>query len=149
MKKVLLGIGNELLGDDSIGPWIAKKINGKNNWIGINAGTAPENFLSLIKREKPDLLVIVDATEMGLSPGEIRLIPREKIPKLTYFSTHTLSLAFLIETLESDVGKILFIGIQPKAIALGCPISEEVVLSAKRLLGILTQEEDLNEITSL
>ncbi|MCS7232519.1 MAG: hydrogenase maturation peptidase HycI [Synergistetes bacterium] len=142
-------MGNELLGDDGVGPWIAKRINGIRGWIGLDVGTAPENFTSLIRREKPSLLVIIDATEMNLLPGEIRMIPLEKIPKLTYFSTHTLSLSFLIESLKGDVKNILFIGVQPKAIALGCTLSEEVLTSAKRLLNLLISNKFLEELTSL
>lgn len=148
-KKILLGVGNELLGDDGVGPWIAKNIDGKEGWIGIDAGTAPENFTSLISREKPELLIIVDATDMNLTPGEIRIIPHHKIPKLTYFSTHTLSLAFLIEFLKEDVNHILFIGVQRKAIALGCTLSPEVLSSAKRLVNLLLSDNFLKELTSL
>ena len=149
MKKILLGVGNELLGDDGIGPWIAERINGKGSWKGINAGTVPENFSSLLKREKPDILVMVDATEMNLPAGEFRIVPRSLIPKLTYFSTHTLSLAFLIDALKDDIKNIIFIGIQPKAIALGCPISKEVLFGARKLLDILISKDPLSEIISL
>lgn len=148
-KKILLGVGNELLGDDGVGPWIAKRINGLKGWVGLDGGTAPENFTSLIRREKPDLLVIVDATDMGLLPGEIRVIPEEKLPKLTYFSTHTLSLHFLIESLKGDIPNILFIGVQPKVVALGCTLSEEILTSAKRLLELLVSDKALSEVISL
>ncbi len=86
---------------------------------------------------------------MGLPPGEFRIIPRSLIPKLTYFSTHTLSLAFLIDALKEEIKNIIFIGIQPKAIALGCPISQEALSGAKKLLNILVSENPLNKITSL
>lgn len=118
-------------------------------WVGLDGGTAPENFTSLIRKEKPDLLVIVDATDMGLPPGEIRIIPEEKLPKLTYFSTHTLSLGFLIESLKGDIPNILFIGVQPKVVALGCTLSEEILTSAKRLLDLLISDKAFNGITSL
>lgn len=146
---MILGVGNELLGDDGIGPWIARNIDGKKGWKGIAAGTAPENFTSLIRREKPDILVIVDATDMGLEPGEVKAIPLDKIPRLTYFTTHTLSVTFLIDSIKEDVKNIVFIGIQPKAIALGCPLSREVVDSASRLINILLSDNFLKDITSL
>lgn len=144
-----MGVGNELLGDDGVGPWIAKRIDGLKEWVGLDGGTAPENFTSLIRKEKPDLLVIVDATDMGLPPGEIRIIPEEKLPKLTYFSTHTLSLGFLIESLKGDIPNILFIGVQPKVVALGCTLSKEILTSAKRLLDLLISDKAFNGITSL
>lgn len=86
---------------------------------------------------------------MNLPPGEFRIIPRSLIPKLTYFSTHTLSLAFLIDALKEEIKNIIFIGIQPKAIALGCPISKEALSGAGKLLNILVSENPFDKITSL
>ena len=43
--NLLLGIGNDLLGDDGVGPFIAEKLRGAD-WQVINAGIVPENFIS-------------------------------------------------------------------------------------------------------
>ena len=76
--NVLMGIGNELKGDDGIGNVIAREFSAPG-WKAIACETVPENFTSVIRRERPELLVIVDATDMGLNPGEIRIIPEGRL----------------------------------------------------------------------
>jgi len=70
-KYILLGIGNELRGDDGIGPYVADNLF-DDDWLVLNCGTAPGNFTQVVKRHKPELVVMVDAAEMGLQPGQYR-----------------------------------------------------------------------------
>lgn len=137
--KLLLGVGNEYKGDDGVGPYVAKRVNFVG-WKGVNCSTTPENFTGLVKRERPELLVIVDAAEMGLEPGEIRVIPREKVDELT-MSTHYIPLSILIRYLEGNARKILFIGIQPKKREEGSELSKEVREGAERLLEFIKQDK--------
>ncbi|MBN2067580.1 MAG: hydrogenase maturation protease, partial [Candidatus Diapherotrites archaeon] len=71
VKSVLMGIGNELKGDDGIGNAVAREFQGKG-WKPVECETVPENFIAIVKRERPELLVIVDAASMGLAPGQFR-----------------------------------------------------------------------------
>ncbi len=136
--KILMGIGNDLRGDDGVGVYIAKKFK-KDGWYTIEAGTVPEDFTSEIKRINPELLVMVDAAQMGLAPGEIRIVPVERIPKAA-FSTHGMPLSILISYLHDYVGKIILIGIQPKNMVFGAEMSDEVIAAAEKLLRILYDE---------
>ena len=78
MVNILLGIGNELKGDDGIGNIIAGEFV-EDGWFSIQSATVPENFISVIERKNPDNIVLVDASEMDLKPGELRIIPKEKL----------------------------------------------------------------------
>ena len=113
MDLVILCIGNKYGGDDGIGPYIAKNlINKKNdNFYVIDSGTNPENYTSMIKKLNPKILIIIDAFEMGLKPGDIRIIDKEKIGVM-HISTHNIPISLLISYLENYVKKIIFIGIQ-------------------------------------
>lgn len=113
MDLVILCIGNKYGGDDGIGPYIAKNlINKKNdNFYVIDSGTTPENYTSMIKKLNPKILIIIDAVEMGLKPGDIRIIDKEKIGVM-HISTHNIPISLLISYLENYVKKIIFIGIQ-------------------------------------
>jgi len=113
MDLVILCIGNKYGGDDGIGPYIAKNlINKKNdNFYVIDSGTNPENYTSMIKKLNPKILIIIDAFEMGLKPGDIRIIDKEKIGVM-HISTHNIPISLLISYLEKYVKKIIFIGIQ-------------------------------------
>ena len=130
-----MGIGNELRGDDAVGIYVARNFR-KEGWHVIEAGQVPEDFTSEIKRLRPELLVLVDAALMGLEPGEVRIVPVEKIPKVA-FSTHGMPLSFFIEFLSDSVSEIILIGIQPKTLEFGASLTNEVKKSANKLLSLL------------
>ncbi len=134
--KVLLGVGNPLARDDAVGVWVAERLEAEG-WVSIPARQAPENFLGKIERLSPELLVVVDAVEMGLPPGEIRRIPAERAESL-WGSTHSLPLTFLLSRLGERC-RVVFIGIQPKDLSLGDGLSPEVREGAERLLRIIEE----------
>ena len=107
-------IGNRDGGDDAVGPFVADKL--KDDFTVLNCGTVPENYTSLVKRHKPKNLIIIDAVEMGLKPGEIRIVPKEKIGVM-HISTHGIPISVLMGYLEQYVENIIFIGIQPKVMS--------------------------------
>lgn len=81
MTDVLLCVGNSMMGDDGAGPLLAEKCAAapKGNWVVIDGGSAPENDIVAIRELRPTRLLIVDATDMGLNPGEIRIIDPDDI----------------------------------------------------------------------
>jgi hydrogenase 3 maturation protease len=136
MQYLVMCIGNREGGDDSIGPYIADKLGSENleNIKIIDAGTVPENYTSVVKRENPKILLIIDAVEMGIFPGEIRVVPKEKIGVMT-ISTHGIPISVLIGYLEQYVKDIIFIGIQPKEMS--GELTQVVKESGERLVKIL------------
>ncbi len=133
--NLLMGIGNEMRGDDGIGVYVARNFK-KEGWEVIVAGQVPEDFTFDIKKLHPEKLVLVDAALMGLEPGAIRIVPVEKIPSVA-FSTHGMPLSFFISYLREFVGEIVLIGIQPKIMEFGATISPEVMEAGEKLLRIL------------
>ncbi|MCL2115108.1 MAG: hydrogenase maturation peptidase HycI [Methanobrevibacter sp.] len=143
---VILGIGNELREDDNVGPYVIEKLNEffekkdliQESVILINAGSVPENFTGIIKKEAPSHLIIIDTVLMDNNPGTIKFIKKENIAN-TNISTHSLSLNFLINYLEKFLSiDLLFIGIQPLKLSLGNNLSEEVKKSADELISIIS-----------
>lgn len=146
MKTVVMCIGNTLNGgDDAIGPYLAKLLIKEKipNYIVLDCGTAPENFTSIVQKEKPDRVIIIDAMEMNLEKGSLRVIPADKIGT-AHISTHGIPLSILASYLKNYTKEILFIGIQPEKIH-GEKISKSVKETAKKLVNIL-KEEKLGEI---
>ena len=132
-------IGNRDGGDDAVGPYIADTLKGKNvDFDVIDCGVAPENFTSVVKRLKPKKLIIIDAVEMGVDPGEIRIISKEKIGVM-HVSTHGIPLSVLIDYLEKNVKKIVLIGIQPKEMS--GHMSDIVKNMADRLIDIIIEDK--------
>lgn len=136
--NLLLGVGNELLGDDGLGPYLARKFAAPG-WLALDCGTAPENFTALVKRYRPERLVLIDAAEMGLPPGEFRRLKLEQIDTM-FISTHTIPLSQLVSYLKSYCGEVVLIGVQPKRLELGAGLSEEVLQGLERLIAILRAE---------
>ncbi len=139
--KVLLGVGNELRADEGCGSLLARWFKA-DGWVSIDGGTAPENFIGKIKKMNPDLVVIVDSADMGLEPGEVRIIPKEKIANYT-ITTHSMPLSMLMENFK----RCILIGIQPKKIEFS-EMSPEVKMAVERLMEILKSDK-LNEISQL
>jgi hydrogenase 3 maturation protease len=96
-------------------------------------GTAPENFTGEIIRFAPLLVVIIDAAHMGLRPGAVRLIPRDRTGGFS-FSTHTMPLGVLARYLECSTGcDVILVGIQPATIEWGAPVTAAVKTAAARV----------------
>jgi len=136
--NILLGVGNELNGDDGIGVWVARNFS-CSGWISIDCFTVPENYISEISKNDADKVVIVDAADMGLDAGEIRRIPKDKMGSAG-FSTHSLPLSIFITHVEKVTGAdVILVGIQPKQFHSG--ISDEVMKAGESLLDMLKSGE--------
>jgi hydrogenase 3 maturation protease len=112
MDFLVMCIGNPQGGDDAVGPYIAKKLK-ELNINAIDCGTTPENYTSVVKQINPKKLIIIDAADMGLKPGEIRIVPKEKIGVMT-ISTHGIPTSVLMNYLEKYIKEVILIGIQPQ-----------------------------------
>ena len=152
MKEVVLGIGNTLKGDDGIGIYIVEKVNkylkeAKSEVIVIDCGTTPENYTSVIRKHNPDTLILVDAADMGLSPGSYRIIPPERI-EVMHFSTHIMPLSVFISYVSEFFSEVVLIGIQPDKMEVGTALSSKVQRSGDMVARLII-EERLNGIKPL
>ena len=145
--NLLVGIGCVLRGDDGLGPYMAQTFKAEG-WETLDCGTVPENFTSKIKQADPELVVFVDAAEMGLEPGEFRIIPKEMIKDVSC-STHNLPLSLMIDFLQQSMDvEMPFIGVQPALVSDGEELSESV-LSAIKDLGQILAAHQVKLIPSL
>lgn len=135
--NVLLGIGNPRHGDDALGPVFARTFR-HPDWRCFNAATAPENFTGLIRRLQPDLLVLLDAADMGLPPGELRQLDPNGIPSGD-FGTHVGSLGQLAAFLSDCASRVVILGIQPATTTPGARLSPPVRAALKSLGPTLVQ----------
>ena len=114
MTYLVVGIGNKEGGDDAVGPYIIDKLKvHKDLDIDVlDVGVNPENYTDVMKKKHPDILILVDAVDMGLNVGEIRRVLRHQIGEM-HVSTHGIPLSVLMKYLENYIEKIVLIGIQP------------------------------------
>ena len=129
-------IGNRDGGDDGVGPYIADKL--KDEFTILDCGVVPENYTSVVKQHNPENLLIIDAVEMGLSPGEIRIVLKEKIGVM-HISTHGIPISVLINYLSQYLKKIVFIGVQPKTMS--GKMSQQVSKGADFLIELLRKKQ--------
>ncbi len=146
-STIVLGIGNRLGGDDAAGTCVADMLNQRRHRVKslptddlmvIDAGSAPEGYTSVIRQHRPDLLILVDAADMGLPPGALRTIMPEKISILS-FSTHHMPLSMFISYVNAFCGKVLLVGVQPEQTEAGRGISKAVRKSVKKLAEVILE----------
>lgn len=143
MRRVLVGVGNPLGRDDAVALFVADKLSG-SDWMALSC-SAPENVLGRIELLNPDLLVVIDATCMGLPPGSFRRLPLAWAEQMIG-SSHGLPVPFLIRQIR--VPRVVFIGVEPKELGFGEGLSPEVAQAVEALVGLLKQGQ-LEEIPEL
>ena len=125
-RVLLLGVGNRLRGDDAIGPLLVERLQGKVDVPLIDAGDVPENYLGPIEASKADLVLIIDATEMGGNAGDASLFDIEQVQGLSA-STHTANLGLLFKAIPPENRpQVIVLGVQPENTALGQGLSARV-----------------------
>lgn len=103
----------------------------------IDAGPAPENHTGSLRRFQPDLVILVDAAQMGEPPGAIRWLRWQDTDGLSA-STHTLPLHVLAQYLTVDLGcQVALLGIQPAGTCIGAPLSPTAHLAVERIVNVL------------
>ena len=139
-RVAVLGIGSELMADDSAGMLLVDELNkcsSKKSSVELRAffgSNAPENLTGEIKRFSPTHLLIVDAAQIGKKPGEISFFSHTEDLSGVSFCTHRLPINVMTDyLLKFCPCDITLIGIQPKTICFGTSVSSEVKKATKQL----------------
>ena len=141
-RLAILGIGNPLRTDDAAGVQVARGLQNRftreiDSTLVIDAGHAPENHTAQLRRFKPDLVILIDAAEMGLCPGEICWVGIDEIDGMSA-STHTLPLSMLAKYLTLEHGcDVYLLGIQPRSTEVGEFVSAEVLQAVDEIVDRL------------
>jgi hydrogenase 3 maturation protease len=136
---VVFGIGSEICGDDQAGVLLAQAVqNLKHDLLkGVIGCSAPENVTGEIIALKPALIALVDAAEMRLPPGSMRLLPVEDIAGIS-FSTHSMPLSVIVHYLRESLGcDFLILGIQPRQTGFSSSLSPAVTAAVCELEKVL------------
>jgi hydrogenase 3 maturation protease len=140
-KVMVVGIGNRLRGDDGVGCEIVTLLQ-EERIEAIEAGAVPENFIGVIVRRKPEMVLLVDACDFGAPGGEFRLFSSEEIERLNFkgFSSHTLPLNMFAQLISDTCGaQVWLLGIQPESITLGAGLSTTVAAALPRVVDFIRQ----------
>lgn len=146
--RYIIGIGNFCMADDSIGLRLVEHIcqNGLNK--GFEAVDIADEGMRLLLylKEETEKIVLVDAVDMGLTPGEFRLFQPGEVKStkdLKGFTTHEgdiLKVLDLARSLDYPLPPITILGIQPGILESGMELSPELRRGFSRYLQAALEE---------
>lgn len=144
-RIAIVGIGNTLRSDDAAGILAAhalmdsRVIRDDKTLLVMDAGHAPENAISQLRRFEANIVLLIDAAEMGERPGAVRLIDMDEIEGMSA-STHSLPLSMLANYLVLELGcTVMLLGIQPKSNDIGESISHEVAGAVRDVVSTIVE----------
>lgn len=147
MNVLVLGIGNVLLTDESIGVRAVDELRRRYRFPEgvelLDGGTAGIELLRYISNR--DYLIIIDAIKSGHPPGTVVRVEGADIPALfrIRITPHQLGLSDLLAaaqlTGETPKNLVLF-GIEPKSMTMGLELSEEVKNGLDKLVDVVVEE---------
>lgn len=151
MSTVIYTVGNVLRGDDGLGPLLAEKVEAHPlaGYDLVDGGQVPENWIHVVRRLEAERVILVDAADMQLEPGAIRIVDKELVGHSFLMTTHTLPLSFLIESLEESVPEVVFVGVQPAATEFFDPVTPQVLEAVDILYEWLEQGGDVTRFKHL
>ena len=136
---LILGIGNRMRGDDGVGSILAERLGKRNPHIPIiDAGDVPENYLGPIENSGADLVLVLDAADLGASPGDLSLIEMNQVKQMGV-STHTANLGLIFRVIpKSRRPEAILLAIQPEQMEPWQGLSPSVEIAMKGLERLLT-----------
>jgi len=140
-KVAIVAIGNIMRSDDGLGSKLIELLASRGVKARLfDCGTAPENYIFPILSAACDTVVLVDAADLGRSPGEARVLDLDQIMNVS-FSTHAPSprlFTDLLNTGKEDIN-IFIVSVQPKSTTLGGPLSKEVLKGLDILTDVFAE----------
>jgi hydrogenase 3 maturation protease len=139
----LLGIGNELNGDDAAGVVIARRLHSvlrdSPKLLILDCGTVPENAFGDLRQFKPDFILLLDAADFGGKPGEVKYIDPHDTSGFSA-SSHSLPFSVLAKYIEKEFNcGVGLLGIQPALLEFDGGLSSKVRSSVTSVVKILAK----------
>ena len=132
-RLAIVGIGNELRGDDAVGVLIVRdllqrvpKEGSIPSLLVVDAGSSPANCTGTLRRFAPEFVLLIDAAQMYERPGAVRYLVDKSVVGPSA-STHSLPLSMIAEYLSAEFHcNVALLGIQPANDALSASLSSPV-----------------------
>ena len=143
MNTVVVGVGNELRGDDAVGLHVVRSLAGLDASL-IECEGEPVGLIDAW--DGYERAILVDATDSGSEPGTVRRLPageKPLPPELRRSSTHLLGVAEAVE-LARALGKLprhtIVYGIEGAGFDTGAPLSPAVAAAAEIVAAAIRRE---------
>lgn len=144
MRVLVLGIGNVLLSDEGVGPYVTglleRDYSLPDNVTVLDGGTSGMNLLDDIAAA--DRVVIIDCARLDEGPGTVREIVGEGVPAFfqTRISPHQIGLSDLMAAcalMEVMPREMALIAVAPESMELGLELTETGQRAAADALRML------------
>jgi hydrogenase 3 maturation protease len=137
-RVAVLGIGNDLRGDDGAGSLVARRLRERFPEAAFDGGQAPENLSGPLRRARPDAIVVVDAADFGGAPGEVRVVSRADDAAGLTPGTHALPIGTFLSALAEATGaSVHLIAIQAGTTAFGAAMTPSVATTVDEVARVL------------
>lgn len=117
---VFVGIGEEKMTDDGVGPYIISELLDFSNerFKFINAGTDMMNRIDEIIEFNPTHIVLIDTCTVNSPPGTCSILRRDNIVDFVPISSHTIPVQIVIDLIAEKLQgvDIFMIGIVPESL---------------------------------
>jgi len=137
---VIVGIGNPFRRDDGVGVEVAKRLKdaiSDDSVLVLESQSVPESYLQPITDFTPSHLLLIDAADLGLAPGQLRFSSESDAGGVAV-STHALPLRLVCRYLTRVTGaKIGLLLIQPESVNFGEGLSPTVDSVATQVVEVL------------
>ena len=144
-RIVIIGIGNNQRQDDEAGLLVVQNLINEikkvpDNYYLIEGIGPPQYYIHDINDWKPTHLLMIDAADIGLPSGSIRIIDKKYLSRAS-LSSHSLSKNTLLDFLISfnPELKIYILAIQAESIMIDGKMTESVSTSVKELTNVLKE----------
>lgn len=136
---VVLGVGNPLRGDDAAGCLLARRMRDTPDVRVIEAEEVPESFVGDIAAAAPDVVVLVDAVDLGAAPGTVAVLEPDDVAAYAP-TTHRLPLSLVMDVVQRRTGADVFlIAVQPLSLEFGAPVTPQVEAGVELLAAVLSE----------
>jgi hydrogenase maturation protease len=125
-RIVFMGIGEEKLTDDGVGPYVISELLNNFNMVNplkgkflfINSGTDPMARIEEIINFKPSHLILIDTCTLNKPPGTVAIIERANISEYVPISSHTIPIHIVIDLILKKVPEmeVIMIGFVPESL---------------------------------
>ena len=132
-KVAIIGVGNSAAGDDAAGPLVMEALRALDVPAHVNtidAGLAGPALISYM--EGYTRVVLVDAVDMGLAPGQVRAFRPVDVrsarggARLSLHACDLLEVVELSDRLGICPSEVIVVGVQPKSVLPTSGVSAEV-----------------------
>ena len=146
--RYIIGVGNSAMSDDGVGLKVVEQIARRGLEQGFEAAAVADEGTRLLfyLTENTDKVVIVDAVDMGLEPGDYRLFrpedvePRKTARGLTTHEGDILKVLELAASLGYPIPAVTILGIQPGNLGPGLELSPALSEGFETYLRVALEE---------